>query len=255
MSSSEVLLVAVAGLLCGAVNAVAGGGSLILFPALIASGLPTLAANVTNSVATWPGYVGGVLGFRDDLQGQGRRLLSLLVVSLAGSITGCVLLLTTPVAAFDLIVPALVLFATLLLAVQPRLKRWMAGRSAPPTWSDRPHRGLYPALFLATIYGGYFGGALGVIIIGALAMTMTDSLPRLNALKAALTLVDCTVSVVIFGLFGPVAWPSVAVAAPTCLLGGYLGARLARRLNEAHLRTAIISLGLSVSAYLAWKTW
>jgi uncharacterized membrane protein YfcA len=239
-----------AGLLCGAVNAVAGGGSLILFPALLACGLPTLAANVTNSVATWPGYIGGVLGFREELKGQVRRRLPLALVSLAGSIAGCVLLLTTPTEAFDLIVPALVLFATLLLAAQPRLKRWMAHRAPTPA---RPHWALYPALFMATIYGGYFGGALGVIIIGTLALTLADSLPRLNALKAALTLVDCSVSVVIFGLFGPVNWLAVGVAAPTCLLGGYLGARLARRLNEAHLRTAVITLGLAVTVYLTWK--
>jgi uncharacterized membrane protein YfcA len=250
VSPGDFALVAVAGLLCGAVNAVAGGGSLILFPALIASGLPTLAANVTNSVATWPGYVGGVVGFREELKGQSRRLFPLAMVSLAGSISGCALLLTTSTAAFDLVVPALVLFATLLLAAQPRLKRWMADRAPTP---NRPHRGLYPALFLATVYGGYFGGALGVIIIGALALTLADSLPRLNALKAALTLVDCSVSVVIFGLFGPVDWLAVAVAAPTCLLGGYLGARLARRLNEARLRAAVITLGLSVTIYLAWK--
>jgi uncharacterized membrane protein YfcA len=92
-----------------------------------------------------------------------------------------------------------------------------------------------------------------VIIIGALAMTLADPLPRLNALKGALSLVDCTVSVVIFGLFGPVDWLSVAVAAPATLLGGYLGARLARRLNEAHLRIAVIALGLIVSALLAWR--
>lgn len=252
MSPNDLLLVAVAGLLCGAVNSVAGGGSLILFPAMIAAGLPTLVANVTNSVATWPGYVGGILGFREELRGQRRRAVQLALVSLGGSVTGCVLLLTTPVAAFDVIVPVLVLFATLLLAIQPRLKRWMADHA--PT-VDRPHRWLYPALFAATIYGGYFGGALGVIIIGTLALTMADSLPRLNALKAALTLVDCTVSVVIFGLFGPVDWVSVAVAAPTCLLGGYLGARVARRLNEAALRAAVIGLGLAVSGYLAWQHW
>ena len=248
MSPSQVALVAVAGLLCGAVNAVAGGGSLILFPALIAGGLPLLAANVTNSVATWPGYVGGVLGFREDLKGQSPRVIPLTVATLLGSTTGCVLLLTTPSSAFALVVPALVLFATLLLAIQPRVKRWMAERGPTPS---KPHKWLYPGIFLATIYGGYFGGALGVIIVGTLALTMADSLPRLNALKGALSLVDCSVSVIIFGLFGPVDWLAVAVAAPTTLVGGYLGARLARRMNETVLRGAIIGLGVAVSLYLA----
>lgn len=250
MSAAELALVAVAGLLCGMVNAVAGGGSLILFPALIASGLPTLAANVTNSVATWPGYVGGLYGFREELKGLSRRLLRLSAVSLAGSITGCVLLLTTPTAAFDLVVPALVLFATVLVVIQPRVKRAMATRVIA---EGAGSKGLYPGLFLATIYGGYFGGALGVIIIGTLALTTADDLPRLNAIKSFLTLVDCTVSVVIFGLFGPVDWLRVAVAAPTTLLGGYLGARIALKLDETRLRMAIVSLGLTVSAYLGWK--
>lgn len=250
MSPTELVLVAVAGLLCGMVNAVAGGGSLILFPALIASGLPTLPANVTNSVATWPGYVGGLYGFRDELKGLRNQVIPMGLISLLGSVTGCVLLLTTPTSAFDLVVPVLVLFATMLVVIQPRVKRWMAARAPTP---DRHHRALYPGLFLATIYGGYFGGALGVIIIGTLALTTSDSLPRLNAIKSALTLVDCTVSVVIFGLFGPVDWLRVAVAAPTTLLGGYLGARIAKRLDEGKLRFAIVSLGLTVSAYLGWK--
>ena len=250
MAPTDLLIVAVAGMLCGAVNSVAGGGSLILFPALIAGGLPLLDANVTNSVATWPGYVGGVLGFKEDLKGQKGRLVSTSLVTLAGSTTGCVLLLTTPTKAFGVVVPALVLFATLLLAIQPRMKKWAAGRSQSP---HKNHWGLYPGLYLATIYGGYFGGALGVIIIGTLALTMTDDLPRLNALKGFLSLVDCTVSVLVFGLYGPVHWVAVAVAAPTTLLGGYLGARFARGLNEVYLRRTIIALGLSVSAYLIYQ--
>lgn len=243
----QMVIVALAGFMCGAVNSVAGGGSLILFPALIASGLPTLNANVTNSVATWPGYVGGVLGFREELRDQKSRLAGLTLVTLAGSTTGCVLLLTTPSEAFDIVVPALVLFATGLLWMQPRIKKWMARRA--PT-QGKHHRALYPCLFLATVYGGYFGGALGVIIIGALALTMADELPRLNALKGALSLLDCTVSVVIFGLFGPVDWPAVLIAAPSTLVGGYVGARIARRLNEKYLRWSIIVLGVAVSVYL-----
>lgn len=248
LTPSQLALVGLAGLCCGAVNSIAGGGSLILFPALIASGLPLLAANVTNSVATWPGYLGGVFGFREDLKGQRSRLVGLSLATVAGTAGGCTLLLTTPTSAFNKIVPALVLFATLLLALQPRMKRWMANRA--PT-RGRPHKALYPALFFATIYGGYFGGAVGVVIIGALALTMADSLSRLNALKGALSLVQSTVCVIIFGLFGPVDWTAVAMVAPTTLVGGYVGARLARRMNETVLRVAIITLGLAVSVYLA----
>lgn len=250
MTPTQSLIVAVAGFFCGAVNAVAGGGSLILFPALIAGGLPTLDANVTNSVATWPGYLGGVFGFREELRGEGKRLAGLALVSFLGSVTGCVLLLTTSTEAFDLVVPVLVLFATSLLWIQPRVKSWMARRT--PATESRSSA-LYPSLFLATIYGGYFGGALGVIIIGTLALTMADELSKLNALKGALSLVDCTVSVIIFGLFGPVDWWAVLIACPCTLVGGYAGARLARKLNEVYLRWSIIALGLAVSGYLFWS--
>ena len=250
MTPLEISIVATAGFLCGAVNAVAGGGSLILFPALIASGLPTLDANVTNSVATWPGYLGGVFGFQEDLKGEGKRMIPLSLATLAGSSVGCVLLLTTPTSAFDLIVPVLVLFSSTLLALQPRMKKWMAEK-APVEGKNHP--GLYPGIFLATIYGGYFGGALGVIIIGVLALTMADDLKKLNAIKGWLSLVDCCVSVAIFGLFGPVDWWAVAVAAPTTLLGGYVGARVARKLNDKVLRFSVISLGVAVSIYLALR--
>jgi uncharacterized membrane protein YfcA len=246
MNLHAATLVATAGLLCGALNAVAGGGSLILFPALVATGLPTLAANVTNSVATWPGYVGGVAGFWDDLRDQKHRLWPLALATLAGSTTGCVLLLTTPTSAFDKVVPVLVLFASALLAVQPYVKRWVgkARNAAGVRWF---------AIFLATIYGGYFGGALGVIMVGVLSLTLADSLRRLNALKGGLSLVDASVSVVIFGLFGPVDWMSVLVAAPSTLVGGYVGARLARRLPDRLLRWCVVVFGIGVAAWLAFR--
>ena len=238
-----------AGLLCGGINAVAGGGSLVLFPALVATGLGTLQANVTNSVATWPGYIGGVAGFWADLKGQKSNLWPLAMATLCGSTTGCVLLLTTPTSAFDKVVPALVLFASLLLAIQPHIKKW----AGTPQNSRRARLGRCIGIFLATIYGGYFGGALGVILIGVLALTLVDTLRRLNALKGALSLVDSSVSVVIFGLFGPVDWMSVLVAAPSTLLGGYLGARLARRLPDKLLRWSVVVFGVGVATWLAFR--
>jgi len=248
VSVLDALLVAVAGLLCGGINAVAGGGSLVLFPALIATGMPTLAANVTNSVCTWPGYVGGIIGFRKEVAAHRQRVVQLAIVTLAGSTTGCVLLLVTPSSAFDLVVPGLVAFACLLLAIQPWV-RSKVGEPKPDT--NRERSILFPAIFAATVYGGYFGGALGVIILGVLALTLAGNLRDLNVLKACLSLVDCTVSVVVFGLFGPVHWLAVLVAAPSTLLGGYLGARVARKLNEKVLRYTVITFGLGVAAYLA----
>jgi uncharacterized membrane protein YfcA len=241
------LAVVLAGLACGAVNSMAGGGSLILFPVLLLTGLKPLDANVTNSVATWPGYAGGVVGFRDDLARQRSRLPRLVAATLAGSTTGCVLLLLTPSGAFDIVVPFLVLVASGLTAVQPIVRRRLAGRSDD---GARPGVAAVVALFLATLYGGYFGGALGVIVLGVLGVTIGESLRQLNASKAVVSLVDASVSVAVFGLFGPVHWDVVAVAAPTTLLGGYLGARIAKRINERLLRASVVGLGVVASIVL-----
>jgi uncharacterized membrane protein YfcA len=247
MSPFDAAIVLAAGLACGVVNSIAGGGSLILFPSLLATGMSTLSANVTNSVATWPGYVGGVVGFRDQIADQRRRLPSLVAATLAGSTIGCVTLLLTPEGAFDVVVPFLVLFASLLTAAQPAAKRRLARSGAT---RQTPGPAAVAGIFVAALYGGYFGGALGVIIVGVLGLTIHDSFARLNASKALLTLVDASVSVTIFGLFGPVHWAYVAVAAPSTLAGGYLGAHVARRLDERVLRTSVVVIGLSVAVYL-----
>ena len=237
----------VAGLLSGAINAVAGGGSLLVFPALLAVGFPPLAANVTNSVAQWPGYVGVLAGARHELPGQGRRIALTSMVAVVGSAVGCVLLLVLPDSVFDAVVPVLVLLASALLGLQPRLKRWIG---APDRGQPDHNARLLPAVFFAAVYGGYFGGALGVILIAALSLCASDDLRRLNATKAVLSLVIATVTVVIFGLRAPVDWTAVALLAPTTLVGGYVGARLARRLRENVLRAAVVVLGLGVGIYL-----
>jgi uncharacterized membrane protein YfcA len=247
VSALDLVLVAGVALAAGAINSVAGGGSLILFPTLVALGLGTVAANVTNSVAQWPGYLGGVAGFRSEYGGQRRRLLRFGVVAVLGGTTGSVLLLTTPSEAFDVVVPVLVLLASLLLAVQPLLTRRLTrdeadGARPDPAW-------LYLALFLATVYGGYFGGALGVILVGVLGVAL-HRLKLANALKSVLSAVTASVTVVVFGLFGPVDWLVVAVAAPASLIGGFLGARVATRIPVRPLRVFIVVFGVAVSIYL-----
>jgi uncharacterized membrane protein YfcA len=237
----------VAGLFAGGVNAVAGGGSLLVFPALLAVGFPPLAANVTNSVAQWPGYVGIVIGARQDLRGQRRRILLTSAVAVVGSAVGCVLLLVLPAAVFDAVVPALVLLASALMALQPRIKKWIG---APEPGAPDRSAALLPAVFLAAVYGGYFGGALGVILIATLSLCANDTLVRLNALKGLLSLVIATVTVVIFAIGAPVDWLAVALLAPTTLVGGFLGARLARRLPENVLRWVVVVLGLAVGITL-----
>lgn len=246
-SPGALVFLLLAGLLAGGVNAVAGGGSLLVFPALLAVGFTPLAANVTNSVAQWPGYAGIVAAARPDLRHQRRRILLTSTAAAAGSAVGCVLLLTLPGAIFDTVVPVLVLLASTLLALQPVIKRWVGvpGPGAP----DRTAV-LLPAVFLAATYGGYFGGALGVVLIATLSLCAHDGLVRLNALKGLLSLVIATVTVVIFAIGAPVDWLAVALLAPTTLAGGFLGATLARRLPERVLRWSVALLGLGVGVYL-----
>jgi uncharacterized membrane protein YfcA len=247
VSAVDLLITAGVAFLAGGINSIAGGGSLILFPTLVALGLPTVDANVTNSVAQWPGYLGGIFGFRGELGGQRPRIARFSVVAVLGGLVGSVLLLTTPSKAFDVVVPVLVLLASLLLAVQPLLTRRLrmaddAGGRPDPVW-------LYVALFLATVYGGYFGGALGVILVGVLGLAL-HRLKLANALKSVLSAVTATVTVVVFGLFGPVHWLVVAVAAPASLLGGFLGAKVATRIPATPLRVLIVLFGVAVSIYL-----
>jgi uncharacterized membrane protein YfcA len=174
-------------------------------------------------------------------------VVSLSLAAAGGAVVGCVLLLATPPSAFDVVVPFLVLAASMLLAVQPRV----AALVGPPSGDHRANgRVLYPAVALAAVYGGYFGGALGVILLGVLALTVHDSLRRLNGLKAALSLVVASVTVVAFGLFGPVDWVAVAIIAPAALAGGFLGAKLARRLNDRALRWAVVVFGVVVAVLL-----
>jgi uncharacterized membrane protein YfcA len=247
VSAVDLLIAAGVALIAGVINSIAGGGSLILFPTLVALGLPKVDANVTNSVAQWPGYIGGIFGFRGEYVGQRSRIIRFSVVAVLGGLTGSIVLLDTPSSAFDVVVPILVLLASLLLAVQPLLTQRLrtAGdgpRTRDPAW-------VYVALFLAAAYGGYFGGALGVILVAVLG-TALHRLKLANALKSVLSAVTATVTVVVFGFFGPVHWLVVAVAAPASLLGGFLGARVATRIPTTPLRVVIVVFGIAVSIYL-----
>lgn len=247
MPSAHLALLVVAGIVSGAVNALAGGGSLLLFPALLAVGFSPLAANVTNSVIQCSGSAGLALGSRRELRGQRGRVLSTAGVAVAGALVGSLLLLVLPTQVFDAVVPALVAVASVLLGVQPWLARWI-GEPEP----DAPDRRtvLLPAVFLAAIYGGYFGGALGVILIAVLALTAHGDLRRLNAVKGVLALIIAAVSAVVFAIGAPVDWLVVALLAPLNLVGGFLGAKLAGRLPAPVLRVGVVVVGLTVSIYL-----
>jgi uncharacterized membrane protein YfcA len=236
-----------AGFAAGAVNAVAGGGSLITFPTLVAIGLDQRAANVSNSVAVSPGYLASAFGSRHELTGA-RTLWPLVPTAALGTAAGCALLLLTPARAFAVVVPFLVLGATGVLAFQQRL-RSVVGH---PRQLSRRRRtaALHGLVAIGAAYGGYFGAALGVMLVAGLGLVLDESLTRLNALKNAISAVVGVTTVFAFALFGPVNWAAVGVVAPATMLGGYLGARLARRLPARMLRATIVVIGTVISVYL-----
>jgi uncharacterized protein len=253
MTAANIALLLVAGLVAGTVNAIAGGGSLVTFPALLATGLPAVAANVTNSVAVFPGYVGSVVGSGRDLVDLAvevghRRLLALAPTAAVGTAAGCVLLLATPGRAFDLVVPFLVLGAGAVLAFQDRLRR-VVGH--PHEMSQRRRSlSLHGMVLVGSVYGGYFGAALGVMFVAALALVLASSLARISALKNAISALVGLITLLVFAIFGPVDWADVAVLAPATVTGGYVGARLARRLPAPVLRGLIVAFAGVVGVVL-----
>ena len=248
MTPETVGLLALAGLLAGGVNAVAGGGSLISFPALLAAGYPAVTANVTNTVALFPGYAGSVAGGRPELVGQSSRVRVIGLLSVLGGVAGAVLLLTTPSDVFRAVVPFLILMACALLLAQPWLAQQVQKRAVAGSRQYSPT--LLAGTLLAAVYGAYFGAGLGVMLLGVLGIFLAEPLRRINALKNVLSLVINAVALVAFGLFGPVAWEAVLVIALASLAGGYLGARVASRVPSALLRGAVVVYGVVVSVVL-----
>jgi hypothetical protein len=245
VTAADVVLLAAAGLATGAINAVAGGGSLVSFPALLATGHSALAANVTNLVATLPGYVSASATSHPELRGQRTRLRSLSAAAAVGAASGTALLLLGPEDVFASLAPWLVLLACGLLAVQPLVARWVSTVHAHPA----PRR-LVVAVGVASIYGGYFGAGLGIVLLAALGLTLDDDLRILNAVKQVLSLTVAIVSAVGVALFGPVAWGPALVVGAGALAGGRVGVGVARRLPEPALRAAVIALGVTVAVVL-----
>ena len=243
MEPAEIALVAAAGLIAGIINAIAGGGSLITFPVLVASGLPSVVASMTNTIALCPGYFGAALAQRRDLVGQGPRALRLLPLSIAGSLAGSYILLRTSDRSFVTIVPFLLVFAALLLAVQPRLRRALASET-------RPKHSVAFAIVsvgIGAIYGAYFGAGLGVILLAVLAVVIDDTLVRANALKQLLSLTINVCAAIVFIVVGEIAWDVVAIVASTSLIGGGIGGKLASRIPEALLRWSAIAVALVIA--------
>jgi uncharacterized protein len=235
-----------AGGLGGAVNAAAGGGSLLTFPALMAAGLPALTANVTNTVALCFGYASGAASFRDQLEGDHPRARRLAAAAFVGAVGGVLLLAASSPQTFEALVPWLLIIACALLAAQPLLTRRLAARRTAPRTNGRPSI-LELGQVLAGAYGAYFGAGMGLMVLAMLGISTGDPLNRLNALKAVVVLVVNVTAAVCFVLVAPIAWWAVAVLGPASLVGGHAGAALAKRLSANVLRAGVITIGLVVA--------
>jgi len=248
LSVPELVFLALAAVAGGLVNALAGGGTLITFPALTAVGVPALNANVTNTIALLPGYLGGTYAQRRDLEGQRDRLLVVALPAIAGGFVGGLLLLMTGEKLFRDLVPWLILLATALLALEPPVKRSVARRLGS---SERPapvHLGAAAlAAFAGSVYGGYFGAGLGIILLALFSLVLPESLTRINALKQAVSFLANGAAAVLFALTGHVVWLAALVMAAGALLGGSLGGRFATVVSPGRLRVAVVGLGIVVA--------
>jgi hypothetical protein len=243
----EFILIGLAALAAGAVNALAGGGTLITFPLLTAVGIPAVAANVTNTVALCPGYLGGTMAQAKDLKDQKRRLYILIPVSVLGGVLGGILLLNTGEKLFRELVPWLILMASGLLAVADPVRNWLQRRAAKNGEAKDMTVGAILPVGLAAVYGGYFGAGLSVIVLAVLGLTINDSLTRLNALKQAIAFSVNTAAAIFFVFSGNVIWPVALVMAVFALVGGNLGGRLAGRIKPSTLRKLVVVIGVTVS--------
>lgn len=252
MDAIHLFLIGIAGLLAGAINALAGGGTLITFPALTALGVPAVPANITNTVALTPGYLGGAFGQWKDLQGQSHRLWILFPTGILGGLAGGYLLVHTGEGLFRAMIPVLILFASVLLALQEPLRKRLQKRKDPAETNVT-----FPALipvFLGSVYGGYFGAGLGVIMLAVLGLALEDTLTRLNALKQAMSF-GINIAAAIFFLFsGQVRWSVAGVMAIGAIIGGVLGGKIAGRISVAALRWFVVTAGVIIAIvyFIKW---
>lgn len=243
----QLVLIALAGVAGGLVNALAGGGTLITFPMLTAIGIPAVAANVTNTVALSPGYLGATFAQSKDLKGQKKRLLLVLPASVLGGLAGGVLLLNTGEKLFRDLVPYLILLASALLAISDPMRSWLLKRSGKEETKGGSEWWAVVPIFLAAVYGGYFGAGLSVIVLATLGLVLEDNLTRLNALKQFVAFSTNMVAALLFVFFGQVFWLEAAVMAVGAIFGGALGGRLASRVKPSMLRRIVVVVGVIVS--------
>jgi len=247
MTVIHYILIGVAAFLGGAVNALAGGGTLITFPMMTAVGIPPVSANVTNTIALVPGYFGATWAQRKDLKDQRKRMRILLPLSALGGLLGGILLIRIDESVFDALVPYLILLATVLLAVGAPLRKWLVKRGEEKEVADSLEKWAPFPVFLGAMYGGYFGAGLGVITLAVLGLLYNDSITRLNALKQSISFAVNTAGAIFFVFSGRVYWLAALIMAVFAYAGGTAGGKLAGKVKPQVLRRVIVVIGLIVS--------
>ncbi|MER6825307.1 sulfite exporter TauE/SafE family protein [Streptosporangium sp. NPDC000563] len=242
MTPWEAVAIFVAGVGAGGINAVVGSGSLITFPTMVALGMPPVIANVSNTVGLVPGSMTGAFGYREELRGQRPRLIRLGVPALVGALIGGVLLLYLPAETFDVVVPVLIALACVLVVIQPRLNGWLSARREHP----HPHGGpwLWGGVLVCGMYGGYFGAAQGVLLIGLMGSFLDEGLQRINAAKNVLALLVNACAALLFIVVAEVDWLAALMVALGAAIGGFLGAKIGRRLPAPVLRWFVVCVGI-----------
>ncbi|MFD5766721.1 sulfite exporter TauE/SafE family protein [Streptomyces sp. NPDC127049] len=255
MSIWEMLAVFAAGIGAGTINTIVGSGTLITFPVLLATGLPPITANVSNALGLVPGSISGAIGYRRELEGQTRRVLRLGAAALVGGLAGAILLLALPSEAFDAIVPVLIGLALILVLFQPRIAAAVRRRRERTGTEAHPDGGpaLLVGLTLASMYGGYFGAAQGVLYLSLMGLLLHDDLQRINAVKNILGALVNGVAAVFFLFVAEFDWTAVLLIAVGSTLGGQIGAKVGRRLKPAVLRGVIIAVGVVAILQLTLK--
>jgi hypothetical protein len=248
----EVIAMLAAGMAAGTINTIVGSGTLITFPTLLFFGFPPVVANVSNTIGLVAGGLSGIQGYRAELVGQGSTLRRLLPASFLGGVVGAILLLVLPESAFEAIVPVLIAAALLLVLLGRRLQAWAAARHPDQDSTGRQVL-LTLGVFAAGVYGGYFGAAQGILMVGIMSVLMAISLQRVNALKNVLVTVVNAVAAVTFMLvaWDRINWQVAALIAVGSLAGGYVGARVGRRLSPVLLRAVIVVVGVLAIAKMA----
>lgn len=239
-------IIVIAAFVAGAINSIAGGGTLLSFPALVWIGRDPILANATNSVALWPGSLAGMVGFRRELASAKRWLLLLTIPSLLGGAAGAILLLRTSTKTFEQLVPFLILGATLLLAAQELITRRLSHMTQGRKWIVFA----FVFQFFVGVYGGYFGAGMGILMLAALGLIGLTDLHQMNGLKNLLAICINGIAAIYFAISGAVLWTDAAIMAAAAIAGGYLGASVARRLGRKFVRGVVIAIGLIMSVAL-----